>query len=231
MRGIVIIAGLALTACAPQVQRVDLTNVQDCAALTRGDDGQLSGDCKMSAGPAQLHVTFEEPTTEGQGGNVRVDVLNDQGAVAQTFTETNVSEFLPPGAEDIDGDGRADILIGLAGGNVNTEHAVWLYSGQDNAYRRAGEVSGVEFSRTSDGYLAVPARSSAASWNVAFYRIGPALEPLVTISVTATDVTDDGQVRASECKIEEAPGLGSLNMTEEAARMKFCAEPQAGVFQ
>ncbi|WP_395648167.1 FG-GAP repeat protein [Terricaulis sp.] len=231
MRGAVLIVTVVLAACAPPSQRVDVANVPQCSALARGDDGRVSGDCLMTAGPAQLHVTFEEPGGTGQGGAVRVDVLNDQGAVAQTFTEANVSELLLPSADDIDGDGRADILIGIASGNVNTEYAVWLYNGADNAYRRAGIISGMEFSRTSEGYLAAPARSSAASWNVAFYRVEATLEPLVTISVTATDVTDAGQVRASECKIEAAPGLASLNMTEEAARAKFCAEPQAGVFQ
>ncbi len=150
------------------------------------------------AGPRSVARHLRGSARWRLAGNVRVDVLNDDGGVAQTFTESNVSEYVHPNVEDIDGDGRADILIGLASGNVNTEYAVWLYNGADNAYRRAGDVSGVEFSRTSEGYLAVPARSSAASWNVAFYRIGPTLEPLVTINVTATDVTDAGQVRASD---------------------------------
>lgn len=232
MRGILFIAAAALAACTPPAQRVDLSAVAECQTLQLTTGELNPGECKMMAGPAQLHVTFEAPATDGAGGVVRIDVLNDDGAVAQTFSETDVSQFAQPRIEDIDGDGRADILIGRVTGNVNTEYGVWVYSGADNAYRRAGDVSGVEISRTNDGYLAVSARSSAASWGISFYTVGASLEPLVTVSVTATDTTDDGQVRATECAIEAAPGLASLNMTEEAARAKFCAEPQAaGVFQ
>jgi hypothetical protein len=54
---------------------------------------------------------------------------------------------------------------------------------------------------------------------------------LVTVNVTASDVTDDGRVPRATCTIETAPGLASLNLTEDGARAKLCAEPAAGVFE
>lgn len=228
MRGIFAFAIVAgLVGCAPRAaQMLDISDLPECPSMAPAAGPGNANECRMMAGPQQLRMTFDE-----DNGGVRVDVVSEQGALAQTFTESDVAQFVMPTIQDIDGDGRADILVARATGNVNTQYGVWLYNGADNAYRRAGEVSGVEFSRTSDGYLAASARSSAASWEVAFYRIGAALEPLVTVSVAATDTTNEGQVAASECTIQAAPGLASLNMTEEAARAKFCAEPQAGVFQ
>jgi hypothetical protein len=229
MQFFVLLAPLALMACVADRSAVDLSNVRACSGLEFPTGEANPGECKIEGGDATLHITYGDAATAGEAGTVRVDVLNDRGGVAQTFSE-NVSEFLPVSTEDIDGDGRLDILVGLYSGNVNTAHGVWLYNGEQGAYRRAGEISGVEYSRTSEGYLAVAARSSAASWNVAFYRVASEFEPLVTINVTAVDVTEDGRVLRSECTIEEAPGLASLNLSEGAARAKFCAEPQAGVF-
>jgi hypothetical protein len=229
MRGFALL--LALGACSQEAARVDVAALQACSVIAR--TGELTpAECRLAVGDDVARVTYEAVAEGAAGGSVRVDVLNDAGAVAQTFTESNVSEYLAPNVEDVDGDGRADILAPLSSGNVNTAYAVWLYNGDAGAYRRAGELSGVEFARTSEGYIAVSARSSAASWNVAFYRLGEqTFEPLVTVNVTANDVIDDGRVLRSTCIIEAAPGLASLNLTEDAARAKFCAEPAAGVFE
>jgi hypothetical protein len=78
--------------------------------------------------------------------------------------------------------------------------------------------------------MAISARSSAAEWDVEFYRVdATALTPLVTLDVTA-EGDANGHVTRTTCALGEAPGLASLHLTRAAARVKFCAEPAAKVF-
>jgi hypothetical protein len=161
---------------------------------------------------------------------VTVNVLGDRGQVAQTLVETDVTEYMPPTVEDVDGDGRADILIARVLGNVNFEWGVWIYNGERQRYERVGDISGVETQRTAEGYIAVPARSSAVSWNVRYYRLDEeGLHHLVTAQIDGLEELPDGSVR-STCSVSEAPGLADLNLSERAAQEKFCAEPASQVF-
>ncbi|MES1200498.1 MAG: hypothetical protein ABUS57_03505, partial [Pseudomonadota bacterium] len=112
---------------------------------------------------------------------------------------------------------------------ANANYAFWR--NVNGNYVRLGELDGVQFAHTADGYIAAPARSSAAEWEVPFYRVDPtALTPLLTLDVTA-DADDQGHVTGFACEIESAPGLASLHMTRAAAQAKFCAEPAAKVFE
>jgi hypothetical protein len=223
------ILALAVGACAPSQARTDVAALPACGA---GDQDTGAGyharECKLEADGQTFDVKYAEMPEGADGGNVSVDVLGADGGVMQTLEETNVSEYLAPGAQDLDADGHIDVLIPRESGNVNTNYGVWRFDPQTRRYARLGEMSGVEFMRTSDGYLASSARSSAAAWVVSFYRFDPnALTPLVSVNVEAQGVNDAGQATGVTCTIEEAPGLAALHMTEDAARTKFCAEPAA----
>ena len=225
-RSLLALAVIALTACAQPAHDASEA-LQSCAALQMS--GELTpGECRLEASGQTLHVRFAELAAGMQSGNVSIDVVGSDGQVDQTLLEADVSEYKAPSVQDVDGDGRGDILIPLMTGNVNTEYAVWLYSGADGRFERVGVVSGVEIMRTDDGYVAVPARGGAASWAVAFYRLDQeGLHPLVTLQIDGQEI--GGAIR-STCTVEEAPGIGTLGLSDRAVQEKFCAEPAAQVF-
>lgn len=220
-----LLLGVGLAACA---QNAPLQATQACADL------EFTGEyveqiCTIVANDENLLVRYS-PVAEGAtGGAVSVDVLGENGAVLQTMLESDVSQYLPPSVQDVDGDGRGDILIARERGNVNTASGVWIFNGDAGAYRRVGEISGVEIANTADGYVAVPARSSAAAWNVAFYQLdAEGLLMLVSVNVEGEELAG-GQIR-STCSLLDAPGIARINLSAADAEAKFCAEPAAQVF-
>lgn len=224
-------AALAAMSCAPQAPSTAAVALPACGENGVPNRELVESTCQLQASGETLRVKFAALAAGVQSGTVSVDVLGENGAVVQTLVEPQVSEYLAPAIDDVDGDGHGDVLIARESGNVNVVWGVWIFNREQGRYARVGEVSGVEIRRTSEGYIAVPARSSAAAWNVAFYRLNEGgLAPLVTVNVEATDTNAEGQVTRQTCTIEEAAGLGDLHLTQEAARTKFCAEPAAGVF-
>lgn len=223
----VLATAVALAACSPR--QAETVALQQCSEVEFSTGALEATDCFFEVGGEQFNVRYAELAEGVQAGTINVEVLGEDGVVVQTLQEPEVSEYLQLGAEDVDGDGRIDLLIPRVSGNVNTEYGVWIYNGERARFERVGEVSGVQIERTSDGLIAVPARSSAASWNVAFYELDEGgLHPMATIRVDGEEAAD-GSIR-STCAIEEAPGLRDLNLTQAAAETKFCAEPSAAVF-
>ncbi len=229
MRAIVLAAALALIACAQQAPQTLASNLQPCADADARRTGELTpGECQLQSSGQTLRVTYADLAAGTQAGAISVDVLGDDGQVAQTLLEADVPEYLTPELQDVDGDGRADILIPRVQGNVNTEYGVWVYDGA--RYRRVGDISGVEVERTADGLIAVPARSSCCSWNVRYYRLDESgLHHLVTAQIDGEEQVPNGSVR-STCSLSEAPGLADLNLSERAAQERFCGEPASQVF-
>lgn len=221
----VLILALGLAACA---QNAPLEATQACA------EHEFTGEyiertCTIVANDETLRVRYS-PVAEGaQGGAVSVDVLSENGAVLQTMLESDVSEYLPPSVQDVDGDGRGDVLIARERGNVNTASGVWVFSGDAGAYRRVGEISGVDITNTADGYVAVPSRGGAAMWNVAFYQLDASgLHMLASVNVEGEELAG-GQIR-SICALLDAPGITRVGLSTEQAEAKFCTEPAAQVF-
>jgi hypothetical protein len=84
---------------------------------------------------------------------------------------------------------------------------------------------------SESGYIVVPARSSAASWSVAFYKLeSNTLRPAVTVDVTAQGDAD--KITGVECVLTDNGGVPETGLTQQAAKDKFCAEPAVkGIFQ
>lgn len=224
-----IILALALAACTPSPTHTAVAALPACGEGEQGADaGYHAHACKVEANGQTFNVRYAEMPAGATGGTVSVDVLAADGSVTQTLEETNVSEYLSPDVQDLDADGHPDVLIARESGNVNTNFGVWRFDPQSQHFVRLGELSGAAFTRTTDGYLASSARSSAAAWVVSFYRFDPAaITPLVSVNVEAQGVNEHHEVTGVTCTIEEAPGLASLHMSEQTARTKFCAEPAA----
>jgi hypothetical protein len=219
---------VTLLACTAG-ERVDLGGVPPCAAFEPSRGALEAGECKLEANGETLHVRYANLPESATGGAVSIDVIGANSAVRQVLLEENVSEYLTPSVQDVDGDGRGDVLIPRETGNVNSVRGVWIFSGE-GLYRRAGEIIGVDIVRTDEGLIASPARSSAAAWNVAFHRLDEdGLHLIASVDVEG-EPRADGTI-ATRCTLADAPGIVAFNLTVEAATAKFCAEPAAaGVF-
>lgn len=217
-----------LLACTER-ERVDLGGVPPCADLAVSSEALEPSACKLEANGETLYVRFVTQPEGATGGAVSVEVIGANGAIRQALLEENVATYLTPSIQDIDGDGRGDILIPRDVGNVNVVQGVWIFSGE-GLYRRAGEISGVDVARTDEGLIASPARSSAAAWNIAFYRLDESGLHLIASVNVEGEQRPDGSI-VSRCTLADAPGIVEQGLTAEAAREKFCAEPlAAGVF-
>lgn len=220
------IAFAALAACSPKQETAEAT-----VAACGGDAAPAAAQtCDIRTDATTYRVKFG-PAPKAGAGTVAVDVLVGHDAVGQTLNETGVSAYSYPKLEDVDGDGKADILIARDGGAANQTIAFWRQK-EDGGFARVGEVNGVTLTKTADGFLAVPARSSAAEWLITFYRVDEAaLAKLGALTVKAEKTDAEGKVLDSSCTLTDDSGIGALDMTDKAAEQKFCAEPAAQVFK
>ncbi|MBI3438642.1 MAG: hypothetical protein HY054_08350 [Proteobacteria bacterium] len=242
MRGawFILILVLGLAACsqrAPQTPTsaqagASLANVPACSGQPHpafADNLYPASECKLVTPGQTFHVKFAGAQGD-DNGVVTVDVLLPNGAVVQTLREDHVSDYADPEAVDFDEDGYVDLEIPLLVGNDNRDLALWRFDPAQPRFVRLGDVSGI-IHHTRDGFLAVAGKSSAAEWDVSFYRIGEsALNELITVNVTA-EGDDQGNVTRTTCTLgRQGPAFASLGLNAEAARARFCAEPAARVF-
>src|SRR5690606_25893149 len=109
--------------------------------------------------------------------------------------------FNGPAVKDFDQDGKADILLPLETGNVNTTWAVWRQVA-DGQFVRVGEPSGVSILKTDSGFIAVQGRSSASEYYVDFYKLeGDVLKRMLTARVAARMDDQGAAVVGADCSI------------------------------
>lgn len=78
-----------------------------------------------------------------------------------------------PWLGDADGDRAADLWIAVIGGNANTAWDLWVMQPAQGRFRRAGEISGLGFSRDRAGRLVALSREGCCTVSMVFHRIGP----------------------------------------------------------
>lgn len=250
-----VLTALALAACGPQTQAASDANapveadaggaaaqkrlpLPDCATVEPTDAGNAGWkmvDCRVQSSD-RVGLAFEARYTQPDGGGpgkVSVQVVAPGDATLQTIEEEILNTFNHPFLQDIDGDGRDELLIPLVTGNVNTSWAIWRAKGEETQFVRLEELSGIDVDRTDDGFITTSARSSASSWEIGYWQMdGDDLEPVVTVSVSAEGVDADGNAINETCTVTDAGGLAEIGLTLEQAQAKFCAEdPAAGTFQ
>lgn len=217
MFSVVSCAALATVAACAQGDTVDLSSLAACGDYQSA--GLSAGACLLEANGEVLQAEFAAPS---DAGVVAIKVIDDTGRVRQVVMEENVEQHIAPYTHDIDGDGRADIVMPRARGNVNMVSALWLFA-DDGYYRRLGEINGYEFARTDDGLLGVRSRGSAAQYNIAYFGMGEGrLQLIASVDV---ELAEDGQRRS--CVLADAPGLAALALTVEQGEAHFCGAGEA----
>lgn len=200
----------------------------DCSAVETQDlgaDGWKHPDCRlMLTDNSGLAVEARYKKAEDESTKVSVQVVAPGDATLQTIEETMGNTFNQVSIQDVDKDGKADLLLPLETGNVNTTWAVWRQQDDGKSFVRIGEPSGVEIAKTDSGYFAVSSRSSANEWDVAFYKLeANALQPIVTASTVAQGEVD--KITGVECTVTDDGGLAQTGLDLAAAKAQFCAEP------
>jgi hypothetical protein len=225
-----LLLAVSLGAAACSQGKKKEAGLPDCGkvqATDGGDTGWVHPECMLqSKDPAGLVFEARYPKAEaGQPSIVVVQAIGPGGEALQKIEEGMDSTFAAPKLEDIDQDGRDELMIPLATGNVNTTWAIWRATGTSRHMTRAGELSAVEIVKTESGYVAASARSSAAAWKVDFYQFdGAALRPIASAQVEASpDAT--GGVASVTCAVTDAGGLTSVKIKSDEAQKQFCAEP------
>lgn len=87
----------------------------------------------------------------------------DGGVESQHITVQSDLPDILPRLNDTNGDGAPDLWVPVIGGNANTAWDVWLMQPGQARFRRAGEVSGIGFSRDSAGRLVALGRNGCCS--------------------------------------------------------------------
>jgi hypothetical protein len=78
-----------------------------------------------------------------------------------------------PWLGDADGDRAADLWVPVIGGNANTAWELWLMQPERARFRRAGEISGIGFSRDQAGRLVALGRDGCCTVSMVFHGFGP----------------------------------------------------------
>jgi hypothetical protein len=210
---------------AASAKRLPLPNCNDVAPDIDAGGEITHKDCRGML-PGDLGLAYEARYTPKDDGvtEVTVQIVGPGDAGLQTIAEQMEGSAAQPSVNDVDGDGRVDLLLPLLSGNVNTNWAVWRGL-PDGAFSRAGEFSGVDIARSKDGYIAVSARSGANIWNVHFYTVENDKLALIATAEAAIELTGpDGKSRKT-CSIVDTSGLDTAHLSPIQAEKTFCMDP------
>ncbi len=189
-------------------------------------------DCRMHSGALDFAVTYwTVPELSGPGA-VKVVVTDPSGEVVQT-----IDELLEPsspggvGLQDVDGDGRDELIIPIArhpfNGSPNTRFTVWRAPGDRNHFERT-QMVGQALYPSGDGYL-VTNGGALDSRDLTFYlptEAGYTLVVVLTIEAEEVD-PDTHRVLTVICRAHQEDGLHAVDMSLRQAEETFCASPAA----
>lgn len=101
-----------------------------------------------------------------------IDVLEGGVPSQRIEVQTDLPD-IPPRLADATGNGAADLWIPVIGGNANTAWDLWIMDPAHARFRRAGEISGLSFSRDARGRLVSLGRDGCCAISYTFHDIGP----------------------------------------------------------
>ena len=163
---------------------------------------------------------------------VKIEVTDGSGTVTQTINElTEPTDPAPVGLEDLDGDGREELIVPIArrsyNGGLNTRFSVWRAEG-DAAYFERTQMEGQAVYPSGDGYI-VTNWGAVTSRDLTFYvPTGAGFTVALTLTLQAEDIDlHTGQVKTVSCRTHQQEGLGMIDMDIKGAQNVFCASPAA----
>lgn len=179
------------------------------------EDPRLAQDgCTLSGPGLTRTLVVTKP-----GDAIRVQVIGADGTPGQLIEEESSAPYAIPTLSDLNGDRQAEVLIPLYTGNVNTNYAVFAPQA-DGTYLRLGELSGTNWETSTDGFLAVSSRGSAASVEIAFIDVEPGgLTPIATVEVSL-----ESEGAKPVCKLVEGAPLVDQGRTTAESQAHFCAD-------
>lgn len=192
-------------------------------------------DCRLRSGD-RIGLAFDvsywslEPDQPPRA--VKVVVTNPAGEVVQTVDEMlEPSSPAPAGLQDLDGDGRDELIIPMArhsyNGSPNTRFAVWR-ANDDRQHLERTQMVGQAVYPSGDGYV-VSNGGSPTSRDLTFYlptRAGFTLVVVLTIEAEQVE-PGTGRVLTVTCRAHQEDGLHAVGMDVYQAEDHFCASPAA----
>jgi hypothetical protein len=200
-----------------------LMGLETCADAEQNYGGLLPQltSCRLELGDGQPSFVISSDTiiasdTESMG-TLRAELAGETGASLQLIEERVESAFSYPQLQDVDGNGRPDLLIPLYTAMVNTNYALWLH-GADGLFTRAGELSGHSIDLSPEGFIAATGRSSAAEQETIYYRLSSgALEEAAVVVNRMTPEEGEPPLEGPACEVTRtAEGVDPAG---------FCAPP------
>ena len=225
-------AGTVCPTCPAAAADTTLPPCPQSGALISPTATSPHSDCHLRSGGLDFAVTYlNVPELSGPGA-VKVVVTDSSGGVVQT-----IDELLEPsspggvGLQDVDGDGRDELIIPIArhlfNGGANTRFSVWRAPGDRNHFERT-QMLGQAVYPSGDGYL-VTNGGALDSRDLTFYLptdAGYTLVVVLTIEAEEVD-PDTHRVLTVVCRAHQEDGLHAVDMSLRQAEESFCASPAA----
>jgi hypothetical protein len=189
-------------------------------------------DCRMHSGSLDFAVTYWTTPELAAPRAVKVTAADPSGAAVQT-----IDELLEPsspggvGLQDIDGDGRDELIIPIAqhlfNGSPNTRFSVWRAPGDRLHFERT-QMVGQAVYPSGDGYL-VTNGGALDSRDLTFYLpTGAGYTLVVVLTIEAEQVDPNThRVLTVTCRAHQEDGLHAVDMDVWQAEDTFCASPAA----
>ncbi|OHU21895.1 hypothetical protein BKG76_15195 [Mycobacteroides franklinii] len=246
MRGLsAAVAAAALVVSAQTIHPVAVARaaLAPCASRTTmivPETPMVHTDCRLTATDGTgitFDVVYWRPLPDNNEApdypplSVRVTIKDAAGNKLQEVNELlEASSPAPVGLQDIDGDGRDEMIIPMAtrvmNGAVNSRFSVWRAEKQTTHFERV-QMFGQAIYPSGDGYVVVNS-GAFSSRDLDFYLPTAAgYTQIVTLTMTTEEVDPNTRkVLTASCMVHKQSGLGAIDMDWQDSPV-FCDSPAA----